>query len=141
MSLDLNHKIFGFFKEPELEVMKKELMDLGVSEDHILIVPASQASDIVDPGGKHSSLFDKAKTYMQRVIGGGPSEFMRDVQRDYDQFTYMVGVQVEGDEEKDRVGKILKSHDGHYIKFFHPMYVEHLTVERDHDQIENVPVR
>lgn len=141
MSLDLNHKIFGFFKEPELEIMKKELNDLGISNNQILIVPASQASDIVDPGGKHSSLFDKARTYMQRVIGGGPSEFMRDVQKNYDQFTYLVGVEVEDDEEKDRVGKILKNHGGHYIKFFHPMYVEHLTVEPDHDQISNVPVK
>lgn len=141
MALDLNHKIFGFFGDSELNGLKEDLAQMNISADDLLIIPTERAAEVVDPGGKHSGLFDKARTYFQRAIGGGPAEFMRDIQQRYDGHTFLVGVEVEDDEEKDKVGEILKKHNGHHIKFFHPMYVEHLTVEPNHDQMGTVPVK
>lgn len=137
MALDLNHKVFGFVSESNLNSLKRDLEEMDLNSEDILILSAEEAVKAVDVKGEHSGLMDRVRLTLQRWIGGGPSEFLRDVQLT-DQYDYLVGVLAGEEDVKEKVAEVFKRNGVHHIKFFHPMYVEHLTVEPGHRQMSKV---
>lgn len=136
---ELKNRVVGFFNQNQVAQLIENFKNIAIQSDDIEVFSGQEAFDVVDPAGKHSGIIKHFQRVLQRTIGGGESEFMRDVQNiAQSKDKCMVSVHVYGKDRKNKVVEIMRQHSGERIKYFHPGYVEHETLESDHEQIYNV---
>ncbi len=140
-SFKFNNRIVGFFPRSKGNALVEDLREnLGIDMDCVHLFTGEEAAKVIAPfGGEDCGPFTQLKRFFQRAIGGGIPEFLRDVHLISDsKHKCLICVLVEDESTKDQVADLMRKHHGKKIKYFHPMYVEHLTLEKNHEQISLV---
>lgn len=138
--IELSNHILGFFQKNDGQDVLDGLLKMDVPDDDIIVAPAEEAAKIIDVAGDESGPIIWAERLLQRVIGGGPAEVLRDVQLQYNDDVFFICVHVQNEQQKDEVADLMRRHHGEKVKYVNTYYVEHITVEPQHDQMGNVSI-
>ncbi len=130
---DFTNKIFAFIDQPETDSVLVALKDIGVSRDHVDFLDYQERKEFIHNLEHASNPITRLRFTADKVIGSGPAEFARDL-KESPEGEYLVCVEVPDTKLKDKIFDVLKKCDAHRIKYFHPMYTEHGTVEKGHRQ-------
>lgn len=136
---DFTNKMFGFTPKQNLDPVLVALEENGVARDHIDCLDFGDRQALVDNLEHSNNPITWLKYHADKVIGSGPAEFVRDL-KDSPEGETLVCVDIDKTIDKQHVMNVLRRCDVHKVKYFHPMYTEHVTVEPGHRQ-EIQPVK
>ncbi len=132
MDLTLKNIVVGFISEKDRQAFEQDWRkphDLEVQ-----YLNAEEAFDLVDPDNKKGSAFKGLLRSVQKHIGGGPSEFLRDV-KTMSEDEYLLAFEYHEEESPLSIGDIKESflrHNVRQAKHFGQYSVEHLTLDPNH---------
>lgn len=133
-NLKLKDIVTAFMPKQKIEILLENLNKRGFDENNVAIFTDSEAGKIVDITKHSMSIMTRIQRIFEGIIGGGPTEFMRDVKR-MRKDQYLILVDVKSETEKDEVFAAFRSVKAKRVKYFTKFYVEHGTLESDHRQM------
>ncbi len=136
---DFTNKMFGFTATQNCDPVLVALEEAGISRDKIDCLDYDDRQTLVDNLEHSKNPITWLKIHADKVIGSGPAEFVRDLKQAPVGET-LVCVDIDSDMDKQHVMSVLRRCNVHHVKYFHPMYTEHVTVEPGHRQ-EIQPVK
>lgn len=138
-SYDFKNKIFGFIHKEELDSVYKQLASSGVASEQIDCLDHRARTKLVESLETSDSPLTRLRIFADKLIGSGPAEFVRDLKfSPHDEYMICVDV-AKKNEDRQKVFDALRSARATKVKYFHPMYTQHITTEKGHRQ-EIIPV-
>ncbi len=133
MSMTLKNIVVGFIHRHDKEAFLRDWRRPLNIDIHFLT--SHEAYRLVDPDNNNGSIGKGLLRSVQKHIGGGPSEFLRDVrQMPHDELLLAFEFYPKGDNETIPALKaFFKNHRVRQAKYFGQFAVEHLTLDVNHE--------
>ena len=128
--MKLKSKIVAFLNERDRLTVKERLIRVGVYEDNIRILNKGLTQkEVLEP----NSIWRRSVRYIQEQIGGGPAEFIKDVETMNNEQSLLV---IETDNlntsQIRQIKNMLEEFDLTGGKYFGQFTVEHITPGKNH---------
>lgn len=130
---DFKNKMFGFTPKTNIDTVLMALQETGIEKDHIDCLDYEERQTLVDNLEHSRNPLTWLRIHADKLIGSGPSEFVRDLKQSaIDEV--LISIDIDNSVDKQRVMNVMHRCSVHHVKYFHPMYTEHITVESGHRQ-------
>lgn len=130
---DFTNKMFGFTPKQNLDPVLVALEEVGIERDHIDCLDYDERQTLVSNLEHSKNPITWLRIHADKVIGSGPAEFVRDLKQSAED-EVLVSVDIDKNIDKQHVMNVMRRCNVHHVKYFHPMYTEHVTVEPGHRQ-------
>lgn len=130
---DFKHKVIAFAKMDKIGDILSGLGEAGIAMSCIDSLSLDKRQELIDNLEHSANWLTRLKVAADKTIGGGPSEFIRDL-KESPADEVMVCVETHDENEKEKIFQVFRECGAYKMKYFHPMYVEHGSVEPGHRQ-------
>lgn len=130
---DFTNKVFAFVDSDQLQTAVETLEHFGVKRNLMEFLDLKERREFIHNLEHSSNPITRLRFIADKVIGSGPAEFARDLKNSPVNET-LICIEIEKASIKDSVFEALRSVNAQRIKYFHPMYTEHGTLENNHRQ-------
>ena len=131
----LKNIIVGFVDKGHTDKIKEYMGSISIGSENWHFLDKTQAKkEFLAPNKGSSDLLERINRIFQRHIGGGPTEFLRDIdQMKPNEVLFVAQVDGLNEETKIEIKNIMKSCRLRQSKYFGSYAVEHITLEEGHD--------
>lgn len=125
------HHTVGFFNSAEdVEALLEDLEDHGVLDNAIDVFAGEEDRQSIDLHGDDHWILGKLIRLSQRFFDTGEWSLYKIADEELKLGHALVTVSTKTEDQKDHVANVMLRHHGHDIKYFNPLYVEHVSKER-----------
>lgn len=123
-----NHHTVGFMKTfRSFQNLVADLRRNGIHMDHIDSLYGDEGIRMIELDGEPHSVMDRFIRTIQKFWGSGEWLFFRQADYELRRGRYLITVLTAKREVKERVANVMKKNGAIFIKYFNPMYVEHIS--------------
>lgn len=118
----------GFIKSfRSFQSLVKDLCRNGIRMDHIDSLYGEEGLKMIEANRDTCIGFDRVIRAFQKFWGSGEWIFFRQADYELRRGRYLITVLTAKRESKERVAELMKKNGATFIKYFNPMYVEHIS--------------
>jgi hypothetical protein len=122
------NKVVGIIDDPDdAKAALRDLKAAGFTTDDIEVLTGKEGAHRIDPTGEVHGTSARIIRWLQK-FGDMEPEHVRRHEQELLAGHYGIGVTAKEPEARERVRKILKSHNGHFINFYGEWVIEALEM-------------